>query len=312
MRIPLLVILPLALIAAATPADAKHRQHAHRQPTAQTPSAATAAEWSAGRGRIALVSGNVAIYQLGQSDWTRAENGQAVATGVWLATDPNARAGIQLGPAAVDVGNDTQLRIVDLQERASEVAVSSGRIDVHLRQLPEGRSFGIDLPTGGVRLIEPGSYDIAVGTNGQPSRIAVFAGSARFAGGGLDQTVTAGNALVLNADGESHSASVEPAKPDEFARWSLSRADRQQSADTDQSSEPAGPAVGTTEAEERPVPVRQARHHARVERHARRAHHHHYARVFHHRRYGYAVAAPASAPVLPNPLSLLGSLLPFR
>jgi hypothetical protein len=303
MRVPLLLILPLAMIA-ATPGYARHRQHAHGQP------AATAAEPSAGRGRIALVSGNVAIYQLGQSDWTRAETGQVVATGVWLATDPNARAGIQFGPAAVDVGNDTQLSAVALQERSTEIAVSSGRVDVHLRQLPEGRSFLVDLPTGSVRLIESGSYDIAVGNNGQPSRVAVYAGSARFAGGGLDQTVTAGNALVLNAAGESRSASVEPAKPDEFARWSLSRADRQQSTVTDQAPPPAAPAVGSTEAEEPAAPVREARHHARVERHARWAHHHRYTRVFHHRRYGYAVAAPAS--VLPNPLSLLGSLLPFR
>ncbi|HEX3538737.1 MAG TPA: hypothetical protein VHU15_18420 [Stellaceae bacterium] len=302
MRIPLQLVLPLALIAAASAYAAESGQ-----PAAVDPPAAPAAAPPSGAGRIALVSGNVAIYQLGQSDWTRAEVGLPVATGVWLATDPKARAELQLGPAAADIASGTQLSFTDLQERATEIALSRGRIEVHLHQLPEGGSFQIDLPSGGVRLAEPGSYDIMVGTDGRPSRIAVFAGSARFAGAGLDQTITAGNALLLKGAGESRSASVEPAKPDEFARWSRSRNDREQAASADKAPTAPPPAVGRTEAEEPAAPAHEAGRHARAERH-RRYRHHHYARVFHHRRYGYAVAGP----VLPNPLSIIGSLLPFR
>lgn len=301
MRIPLQLVVPVAVITAASAYAAESGQ-----PAAPDPPTATKVEPPASAGRIALVSGNVAIYQLGQTDWTRAEVGLPVATGVWLATDPKARAEIQLGSASADIASGTQLSFADLQQRTTEIAVSRGRIDVHLQQQPEGGSFRIDLPIGGVQLVEAGSYDITAGSEGRPSRVAVFAGSARVTAGGLDQTVTAGNALVLKAAGENRSASVESAKPDEFVRWSRSREGRQQAAATDQSPAVTPPADGSTEAEE-PAPRAHATRHARVERH-RRHRHHHYARVFHHRRYGYAVAAP----VLPNPLSIIGSLLPFR
>ena len=46
----------------------------------------------------------------------------------------------------------------------------------------------------------------------------MFEGSARFAGGGIDTLVSAGDVLVLSG-GDTLSAAVERATPDEFVRW---------------------------------------------------------------------------------------------
>ena len=56
-----------------------------------------------------------------------------------------------------------------------------------------------------------------LGTEGQPTRIAVFEGSARFVGGGVDKTIKAGDTLVLSGNGPNLAAAVEKAAPDEFA-----------------------------------------------------------------------------------------------
>jgi hypothetical protein len=65
------------------------------------------------------------------------------------------------------------------------------------------RSSAIDVPRGGVWLLQPGIYDVDSGGPDQPMRITVFEGSARFAGGGSDTLSTA----------------VEHATQDEFLRW---------------------------------------------------------------------------------------------
>ena len=305
MRIPL-QILPLLALVVALPVYAENAP-----PAAPDHPAASADAPPASVGRIDFASGNVAIYQLGQTDWTRAEPGLSLTIGDWLATDPKARAAIRVGPASVDLANGTELSFANLQERSMELSVARGRIEVHLHQPPQGGAYQIDLPVGTVRLVEPGSYDISVGADGRPFRVAVFAGSARFAGGGLDQTIGAGNALVLNGAGSNRSAGVEPARLDEFARWSRARDERQQSVAAEQVAPAPGAAAGSTEAEEPAAreEASRAERHARAERH-RRVFRHRYARYFRHRHYGYAGAAPG--PAIPNPFSIIGSLLPFR
>lgn len=309
MRIQLPILLTLVLIALVGYAE-------NAKPAAADQAAATTGAAPASVGRIDFASGNVAIYQLGQTDWTRAEVGLPLASGGWLATDPKARAQIRIGPASIGIANDTELSLADLQQQAAELSLSRGRIDVELQQRPQGGGDRIDVPGGVVQLVEPGSYDITVGTNGQPTRIAVFAGSARFAGSGLEQTVTSGNALVVNAAGKNRTASVEPAKPDEFARWSRSRGNAPQTAAAEQPQPAPAPNTGNTQPQEpaasepvesRAEPVEHRARHTRVERH-RRVVHRHYVRHFRRRYYGYRSYGYA-APAIPNPLGVIGSIL---
>jgi hypothetical protein len=213
MRVPPQVLLSLALFAAA-PAYA-----AEALATASNTAAAPGAQPSAGSAQIAFVSGNVAIYQLGQSDWARAAVDLPIASGAWLATDPQARAEIRLGADALAIANSTELNFANLRGQSRQIALSSGRIDVRVDQPARNPSDEIDIPGGAVWLNAPGAYDVSVGREGHPTRIAVFEGTARFAGGGLDQTIPAGNTLVLRKSGANLTGSVERATPDEFVKW---------------------------------------------------------------------------------------------
>ncbi|HEX3536376.1 MAG TPA: DUF6600 domain-containing protein [Stellaceae bacterium] len=210
MRIPAKILFPVALLA-AVPAFA------------QTPAPSDQAAPPARVGRVAFASGNVAIYQLGQTDWSKATINLPVASGDWFATDQDGRAELRLGPDSVDLANNTELNFADLREGVMQIALSQGRIDLHLRDLPKGESDEIDLPVGAVWLLQAGIYDVALGGQGQPGRISVFEGSARFVGGGVDKTINAGEALVLNGNGANLAANVEKATQDEFASWCRSR-----------------------------------------------------------------------------------------
>ena len=307
MRVSPQILLSVALLAAPA--------YAAQQPPAgaadQRP--APAAEPSARAPRIALVSGNVAVYQLGQADWSRAAADRLLASGDWLATDASGRAEIRLGGDALDVASSTQLNFVDLHQHSLQVAMSHGRVAIRLRQPGQGQNDEIDLPGGAVWLTVAGSYDVTVGTEGKPSRIAVFDGRARFAGGGLDQTIETGNALVLRqGDGAKLTASVERATSDEFVKWSRARESEQPQVASRERENAAGEATGATEPEAAAESRRPVEHHARVEPHRRSVERHRHVVWHRHRRwvrrryYGYAMSSPAV-----TPFSLLHSLVPF-
>jgi hypothetical protein len=303
MRVPPQAVLSLVLLAApAYAVEAPSAAPKHLEAAGDKSSASIA--------RIAFVSGKVAIYQLGQTDWTGAAVDLRVASGDWLATDPQGRVEIRVRQASIDLASDTQINLAALREQIMQIALSRGRLNVHLREFQKGESDEIDLPGGAVWLTTAGTYDVTVGTAGGRTRIAVFEGKARFAGSGLDQTIQAGDALVLQQAGANLTASVERAIPDEFAGWARSRDNNGRQLS---SADPAQRGIGamsgssepenTSEAENAAAP---AAHRARAQRHRRLARHH-YVRSFHRRSYGYGYAVRGPAPV--TPFSLFNSLL---
>ena len=169
-------------------------------------------------GRVSLVSGALAFYGPGDSDWSAAKVNLPVGAGAWLATDPQSRAELRIGADSIDLANDTQLNFAELRDRVMQIALSQGRVDLHLRRLQQGETREIDVPRGGVWLLQPGVYDIDSGGPDQPTRLTVFEGSAHFVGGGIDTLVNAGDALVLSGSG-TLTAAVEHAAPDDFVRW---------------------------------------------------------------------------------------------
>jgi hypothetical protein len=173
-------------------------------------------------GRLSHVSGNVNLRASGESGWANAELNQPVFTGETLRTDPQARAEMQIGADTIDLQNSTELGIASLTDQVVQIAVSRGRIHLHLRQVGEEESVEIDTPKGGVWLLEAGYYDIDAGSGDQPSRVAVFAGAARFVGGGSDTRIEAGDTAILTG-AEPVTATIEPAAPDAFVEWCRSR-----------------------------------------------------------------------------------------
>lgn len=169
-------------------------------------------------GRVSLVSGALAFYGPGDTDWSAAKVNLPVAAGAWLATDPQSGAEIRIGADSLDLANDTQINFPELRDQVMQVALTHGRIDLHLRRLQQGETAEIDVQRGGVWLLQPGVYDIDSGGPDQPTRLTVFEGSARFVGSGIDTLVNAGNVLVLSGS-DTLSAAIEHAAPDDFVRW---------------------------------------------------------------------------------------------
>jgi len=173
-------------------------------------------------GQINYVSGNLAFRAAGDTQWSAAGVNFPVATGGSFWTDPQARAQIQIGPTTIGMAGGTELDVTNLNDQVSQFSLPQGRINLHLRQLDNGQSFEVDLPQGAVWLLQTGSYDIDAATADQPARVAVFAGSARFVGGGADIGVNRGDAAVLTGSNPI-ATRIEHAAPDAFVEWCAAR-----------------------------------------------------------------------------------------
>jgi hypothetical protein len=173
-------------------------------------------------GQLTLRSGNVGIRATGESGWTEAELNQPVSTGGALRTDPRARAEIRVGANTIDLSNSTDIEITTLSDQVTQITLSRGRIDLHLRQADEGESVEVDIPRGGVWLLGPGNYDIDAGSSDQSSRIAVFEGKVRYVGAGNDTRIQSGDMVVLTGS-DPATVTIEPATPDAFIEWSRAR-----------------------------------------------------------------------------------------
>src|SRR6266581_8390713 len=137
-------------------------------------------------GRVSFVEGKLAFHAKGETEWSAASVNHPVATGGSFWTDPKSRVEIRIGAQTLGLSNDTAVDVIRLDQQVMQLAVPQGRIELHLRQFPEGNTVEVDIPRGGVWLLQPGIYDIATGGPDRPSRIMVFDGSARFVGGTVD------------------------------------------------------------------------------------------------------------------------------
>src|SRR5579883_2424574 len=174
-------------------------------------------------GQLSLVLGRVDFRGPDDGQWSPGVLNDPVATGVALRTDPSARLEIRIGPDRLDLASGTEIAIIRLEPGSTEIALRSGRIELDLGRFDPGESVAVDTARGGVWLGGEGRYDVDAGADGHGLRIVVYAGSARFAGGGADLPIAAGNRLTLDGSGPVRSE-TESASPDAFAQWCARRA----------------------------------------------------------------------------------------
>src|SRR5260221_4069614 len=83
-------------------------------------------------GRVSLVSGTLAFYGPGDSDWSAAKVNLPAADGAWFATDPQPRAELRIGADSINLSNHTQLNFTDLRAKRLQLPLTQGPINPHL------------------------------------------------------------------------------------------------------------------------------------------------------------------------------------
>jgi len=175
-------------------------------------------------GRLAYAEGPVSLRPAGVPDWNAAPLNQPLTSGDSVWSDAGARAELDLGEARVRLTEQTSVGIVELSDRAVQLRLDAGSIEVSVSELADLDAFEIDAPNAAVSLLRPGEYRLTA-DNASSTSVAVRAGQAQVQDGEQQRlTLSTGQRGLFGAGGSY--AITPPKSPDEFDLWCQQRQSR--------------------------------------------------------------------------------------
>lgn len=134
--------------------------------------------------RMDLFEGTATLLPAGSSAWTYANINRPLSNGdqVWIGAA--SRAEMVAGSTAVRLGANTSLSILALSDAATQLKLTQGTFEVHVREPMQGRSFEIDTPNLAFDLQMPGDYRVDVDPSQDTTTVIVRAGEGTAYGTG--------------------------------------------------------------------------------------------------------------------------------
>lgn len=177
-------------------------------------------------GRLAYLEGPVSIQPAGAADWGEALLNRPLTTGDRLWTGEGARAEVQTGGAAIRLGEQTFLEVLNLDDQTVQLRLTEGRVHVRLRRLEEEEVFEVDTPILAVSPQRPGEFRIEAAPGGASTTVVVRGGAALVTGGGQAFTVRPGQQVRASGTAAlAFDVALAP-EPDALEGWGRER-DRQ-------------------------------------------------------------------------------------
>ncbi|SBP89657.1 putative prolin-rich transmembrane protein [Thiomonas delicata] len=126
--------------------------------------------------RMDLFEGTATLLPAGSSTWTYANINRPLSDGdqVWIGAA--SRAELVAGSTAMRLGANTSLSVLELSDAATQLKLTQGTFEVHLREPMQGRSFEIDTPNLAFDLQTPGDYRVDVDPGQNTTTVIVRAG----------------------------------------------------------------------------------------------------------------------------------------
>jgi hypothetical protein len=134
--------------------------------------------------RLSYINGTVSFQPGGVDEWVPAEPNRPLTTGDRLWTEEGSRAELNLGSAAFRLNSRTNFTFVNLDDKAAQVQLSLGTLNVRLRRLAEDETIEIDTPQAAFTLLRPGDYRIDVNEAGDATIATVRGGDAEATANG--------------------------------------------------------------------------------------------------------------------------------
>lgn len=176
--------------------------------------------------RLGYMEGSVSFDPAGEPDWVGAVENRPMTTGDKLWADKDSRAELQLGSSVIRLSQNTGVSFLNLDDHNVQLQLSSGVINIRVRQLDRDDSFEIDTPNLAFTLSQPGSYRLEASEDGTYSVVTIRDGDGEATGNGQTYRIHAGQRATFNGT-DSLNADVEQiGDPDQFDNWAYNRDNR--------------------------------------------------------------------------------------
>ncbi len=177
-------------------------------------------------GRVAYLShtrGEVSYSPAGEDEWLDVVRNRPLIRGDRLWTDRGARAEFQVGSAAVRLGSDTSVEILDLSDRIAQLKMTQGTLNLSVRRLHSGHSIEVATPKLAFTISRVGRYRIDVNPRNAATTVVVWEGAGEAYGDHSSFRVRAGESVrFYDTDLRDYELYGLP-REDGFDRYSLDR-----------------------------------------------------------------------------------------
>jgi len=180
-------------------------------------------------GRVARFSdtrGDISYSPAGEDDWMDVVRNRPLIRGDRLWTDRNARGEMQVGSAAVRLGPDTSVEILELDDSTAQFRLTQGTLNLRVRRMDSGQVYEVATPTLAFTVDRPGRYRIDVDPRDEHTTIVVWEGAGTAYGEHADFPVRAGDTVrFYDADLRDYERFGLP-REDDFDRYCFARDER--------------------------------------------------------------------------------------
>ena len=173
--------------------------------------------------RLGYMQGSVSFEPAGESEWVEAVPNRPMTTGDRLWVDQNSRAELQLGSASIHLGANTGFSFLNLDDQTVQIELSSGILNVRVRELDRDEVFEIDTPNQAFSVSEPGRYRVEASENGDYTVVTIRDGSGESTGNGQSYTLHAGQRTTFSGTSSLNAEVEQIGGQDDFDNWSYAR-----------------------------------------------------------------------------------------
>jgi hypothetical protein len=173
--------------------------------------------------RLGYLQGAVSFQPAGESEWVEAAHNRPLTTGDKLWADQDSRAELNLGSAVIDLNGNSGISFLNLDDRTAQIQLSSGVINLRVRQLDRDEVFEIDTPNQAFSIFRPGRYRVEASEDGTYTVVSIREGEGESTGNGQSYTVHAGQRATFEGADRLNAQVEQLGYPDDFDNWCEAR-----------------------------------------------------------------------------------------
>jgi TPR repeat protein len=180
--------------------------------------------------QLRYIRGQVSFEPAGTDDWSYPSLNRPMTTGDKLWADEGARAELGTDSAKIRLNSTTGFSFLNLNDHITQIRLTQGSIQIHLRRLDDDESLEVDTPNLALSLLRPGDYRLDVNEAGDSSTVTVRSGEGEVTAGGLAFAVRSGQAGTF-AGLDEISQDIESIQGrDDFDEWCWNQDRREEQA----------------------------------------------------------------------------------
>ncbi|WP_205882768.1 DUF6600 domain-containing protein, partial [Legionella anisa] len=172
--------------------------------------------------RLSSINGSASLLPGGETQWVKGIVNRPLIPGDRIWSSNKSFLELQMGSTTVRMGNQTSLKILNLNQKMTQLQLSSGTLIVKVMRLNPGQTIEISTPILAFRITKPGYYRIFVNTQAKITLISVIKGKGAVYGSKGSYIVNQGRSYPLGVNLKLFKPTGIPA-PDNFERWSRLR-----------------------------------------------------------------------------------------